>query len=69
MIGMTLLAMERTANAIQHFRTARDADPKGKYGDLAVQQLKQHSVWGQRAGIQLHGLPVPAVHTHKQALI
>jgi len=39
--------MERTGKAIEHFRAARDADPSGKYGDLALRQLKQHSVWGQ----------------------
>jgi len=46
-VGMALVAMERTGKAIEHFRAARDADPSGKYGDLALRQLKQHSVWGQ----------------------
>ena len=46
-VGMALVALERTGKAIEHFRAARDADPKGKYGGLAMQQLKQHSVWGQ----------------------
>jgi len=31
----------------ESFRAARDADPKGKYGALALEQLKQHSAWGQ----------------------
>ena len=46
-IGKALMAMERTGKAIEHFRAARDADPKGRYGSLALEQLKQHSVWGQ----------------------
>ena len=45
--GMALIAMERTGKAIDQFRAARDADPNGKYGGMAAQQLKQLSVWGQ----------------------
>ncbi|MGA2435223.1 MAG: tetratricopeptide repeat protein, partial [Bryobacteraceae bacterium] len=46
-IGMALVAMERTQKAIEHFRAARDADPQGKCGARALNQIKQHSVWGQ----------------------
>lgn len=45
--GMALLALGETGKAVEHFRAARDADPKGKYCALAIQQLKRHSVWGQ----------------------
>lgn len=43
MVGMALLAMESTGDAVEHFRKARDLDSQGKYGNLAVQQLKLHS--------------------------
>ena len=45
-VGMALLAMDQPQKAIEHFRAALEADPKGKYGARALQQLKQHSVWG-----------------------
>jgi tetratricopeptide (TPR) repeat protein len=46
-VGMALLAMDQPQKAIEHFRAALEADPKGKYGARALQQLKQHSVWGR----------------------
>lgn len=46
-VAMALLAMEETGKAIEHLRAARDEDPNGKYGALALQQLKLHSLWGE----------------------
>jgi tetratricopeptide (TPR) repeat protein len=46
-VGRALVAMDQPAKAIEHFRAAVEADPKGKYGARASQQLKLHSVWGR----------------------
>ena len=43
-VGMALLAMDQPENAIEHFRAAHEADRDGKYGALALRQLKLHSV-------------------------
>ena len=48
--GMAMLALENTTAAAGHFRRAAELDPQGYYGKLAVQHLRQHSVWGS-AGI------------------
>jgi tetratricopeptide (TPR) repeat protein len=40
-VGMALAAMDQPEKAIEHFRAAYDADRTGKYGALALQQLKQ----------------------------
>ncbi len=45
--GMALLAMDQPEKAIEHFRAVHEADRDGKYGALALQQLKQHSVLDQ----------------------
>jgi DnaJ-domain-containing protein 1 len=44
---MALLAMDQPEKAIEHFRAAYEADPKGKYGARALQQIKQQSPEGQ----------------------
>jgi hypothetical protein len=41
--GMALLAMEQPEKALEHFRAAYEADPKGKYGARALQQMKEDS--------------------------
>jgi hypothetical protein len=43
--GMAMLATGNSAAA--HFRRAAELDPQGYYGSLAVQRLRQHSVWGE----------------------
>jgi tetratricopeptide (TPR) repeat protein len=45
-VGMALLAMDQPQRAIEHFRAANQADPKGKYGARALQQIQQQSVDG-----------------------
>jgi tetratricopeptide (TPR) repeat protein len=37
--GMVLLGMGQTAEAREHFRIARDADPNGKFGRRSAEQL------------------------------
>jgi tetratricopeptide (TPR) repeat protein len=39
--AMALVAMDRKEKAIEEFRTASAADPRGKYGALALQQLHE----------------------------
>jgi tetratricopeptide (TPR) repeat protein len=46
-VGMALVAMDQTEKAIEHFRAAYEADRAGKYGALALQQLKLHSAGDQ----------------------
>ena len=40
--GMALLTLGQTEKAIEHFRAARDADPNGKSGAIAIE--KSHTV-------------------------
>jgi len=46
-VGMALVAMDRPEKAIEHFRAAYEADPKGKYGTRALEQIKKRSAGGQ----------------------
>ena len=46
-VGMALVAMEQPEKAIEHFRAAYEADPKGKYGARALQQIRRHGASGQ----------------------
>ena len=40
-IGTALLAMGETERAMDHFRTAANADPHGQYGKLALEQIQR----------------------------
>lgn len=44
-IGLALLTMREPNKAAEHFRIARDNDPKGKYRRLAQQQLVRLGSW------------------------
>jgi tetratricopeptide (TPR) repeat protein len=46
-VGMALLAMDQPEKAIEHFRAAYEADPKGKYGARALQQIQRHGAGSQ----------------------
>ncbi|HEY1185494.1 MAG TPA: tetratricopeptide repeat protein [Bryobacteraceae bacterium] len=46
-VGMALLAMGQPQQAIEQFRAAYQADPKGKYGARALQQIELHSGEGR----------------------
>jgi tetratricopeptide (TPR) repeat protein len=39
--GMALLAIEQPAEACQHFRLGKDADPRGKYGRRCAELLRK----------------------------
>jgi len=41
--GMVLLAMNQTKEANDHFQLAHNADPRGKYGNRALELLRQHA--------------------------
>ena len=38
-LGMALIAMDQPGQAAEHFRTASETDPQGKYGKLAIREL------------------------------
>jgi tetratricopeptide (TPR) repeat protein len=44
-IGLALFAMKDPNKAAEHFRVARDRDPKGKYRQLAQKQLEALGSW------------------------
>lgn len=43
-IGKASVAMSRTESALEHFRSAHDADPNGLYGALAVERDRRATV-------------------------
>jgi tetratricopeptide (TPR) repeat protein len=46
-VGMALLAMDQPEKALEHFRAAREADPKGKNGVRALQQIERLGAGGR----------------------
>jgi tetratricopeptide (TPR) repeat protein len=46
-VGMALAAMDQPDKALEHFRAAYDADPKGKYGARALQQIERLGAQGR----------------------
>jgi hypothetical protein len=42
-VGRALLDLKETAQAIEHFRTARNTDPHGCCGSLAIKRLEELS--------------------------
>jgi hypothetical protein len=39
-MGMALVAMNRKAEALDHFRRANEADPHGNYGSRAAKAMR-----------------------------
>ena len=48
-LGQALLSQGNRSAAVEKFNKARELDPSGNYGSLAVRALREHSVWGDRA--------------------
>jgi hypothetical protein len=46
-VGKALLAMDQPEKALEHFRAAYEADPKGKNGARALEQIRLHSGEGR----------------------